>query len=77
MPEAAGAAVAEAAGVVAVAEAAGVSGAGVGVAAGAVDAAAGAGGVSLLLELQAATRAMAAMASRRSEVVAFMSFSMA
>jgi hypothetical protein len=61
----------------AVEAAAGVSGAAAGAAAGAVDAAAGAGGVSLLLELQAATRAMEARASRRSEVVAFMSFSMA
>jgi len=74
VPEAAGAAVEAAAG--AVAAAAGASGAAAGAAA-AVDAAAGAGGVSLLLELQAATRAMEAMASRRSEVVAFMSFSMA
>jgi hypothetical protein len=69
----------EVAGVMAEPEVAGgvASGAAAG-AAGAVDAPAGAGGVSLLLELQAAARAMTeARASRRSEVVAFMSFSMA
>jgi hypothetical protein len=79
VPEVAGLmAVPEVAGLMAEPDVAGVA-SGVGAAAGAleaVDAAAGAGGVSLLLELQAATRAIEARASRRSEVVAFMSFSM-